>query len=303
MPEGMELAARMAAELAERAREAGGGSLARQAEDVVRQGRDGAAAWEGHRLVTHFQPIFSVRRGACHGYEALLRATDDHTGTGVPPQELFGRVSPGARVRLDWVCRALHLRNFATVDRGERTLFLNVFPEAALSDAVCATEFADLIRYYGLSPRRVCVEILETACADEGMLREAVAAYRDMGVTIAMDDFGIGRSNFDRIAAIRPDIVKIDRSVLVDAVGDEKAHEALPGMVKLLHDAGARVAAEGIESAAEALVAASSGADYLQGFYFARPRPDLLDETFSERILQELLRVRASRAARARVVG
>ena len=303
MPEGMELAARMAQELAERAKEAGGGSLARHAEDVVRQGRDGTASWEGQRLATHFQPIFSVRRGACYGYEALLRAEDEHLGTSVPPQELFGRVSPGSRVRLDWVCRALHLRNFATVDRGERTLFLNVFPDAALSDAVCATEFADLIRYYGLAPRRVCVEILETACADEGLLREAVAAYRDMGVTIAMDDFGIGRSNFDRIVSIRPDIVKIDRSVLVDAVGDEKARESLPGIVKLLHDAGASVAAEGIESAAEALVALSSGADYLQGFYFARPRPNLVDEVFSERILHELLRMRQARASRTKVAG
>ena len=303
MPEGMELAARMAQELAERAKEAGGGTLARHAEDVVRQGRDGTASWEGQRLSTHFQPIFSVRRGACHGYEALLRAEDERLGSAVSPQDLFGQLSPGSRVRLDWICRALHLRNFATVDRGERMLFLNILPDAALSDAVCATEFADLIRYYGLAPRRVCVEILEASCADEGMLREAVAAYRDMGLTIAMDDFGIGRSNFDRIVSIRPDIVKIDRSVLVDAVGDDKAREALPGMVKLLHDAGARVAAEGIESAAEALVAVSSGADFLQGFYFARPRPNLLDETFSERILHELLRVREARAARARVVG
>jgi len=302
MPEGMDHA--VAAALAHaRPEDPGCGTLARHAEDVVRQGRDGSAAWQGHRLATHFQPIFSVRRGACSGYEALLRAEDGRNGAAIPPTRIFEQASGAERVRLDWVCRALHLRNFATVDRGDRTLFLNVFPEAALHDAHCVSEFADLVRYYGMAPRRICVEILETDCADEGLLREAVAAYRDMGVTIAMDDFGIGRSNFDRITSIRPDIVKIDRSVLVDAVGDAKARENLPNVVKLLHDAGARVAAEGIESAAEALVALSSGADYLQGFYFARPRPNLVDEAFSERILHELLRMREATAARTRAVG
>jgi EAL domain-containing protein (putative c-di-GMP-specific phosphodiesterase class I) len=301
MPEGMELAVRGDAEA--RADNLECGALARHAEDVVRQGREGAASWDGHRLATHFQPIFSVRRGACSGYEALLRVHDLQKDVAVPPTRLFERAEAALRVRLDWICRALHLRNFATVDRGDRTLFLNVFPEAALHDARCVAEFADLVRYYGLSPRRVCVEILETDCTDEGLLREAVAAYRDMGVTIAMDDFGVGRSNFDRIASIRPDIVKIDRSVLVDAVGDQKAREALPGIVKLLHDAGSKVAAEGVESAAEALLAVTSGADFLQGFYFARPRANLADETFSERILHELLRVREARTARARVVG
>lgn len=302
MPEGMELAV-AAALAAARRDDQECGALARHAEDVVRQGRDGTTSWEGHRLGTHFQPIFSVRRGACSGYEALLRAEDARTGGPVPPTRLFEQSRGDERVRLDWICRALHLRNFATVDRGDRTLFLNVFPEAALRDAHCVSEFADLVRYYGMAPRRVCVEILETDCADEGLLREAVAAYRDMGVTIAMDDFGVGRSNFDRIVSIRPDIVKIDRSVLADAVGDVKAREALPGIVKLLHDAGARVAAEGIESAAEALVAVTSGADYLQGFYFARPRPNLVDEAFSERILHELLRMREAKAARAKVAG
>jgi EAL domain-containing protein (putative c-di-GMP-specific phosphodiesterase class I) len=299
MAEGMLLAERTADEGAP---EPGCGSFARHAEDVVRQGRDGAAAWRGHRLATHFQPIFSVRQGACHGHEALLRAERGPDGAPVPPQQLFDGTEREDRIRLDWLCRALHLRNFARIDRGERSLFLNVFPEAALSDARCVTEFADLVRYYGLSPRRVCVEILETECADEGLLREAVAAYRDVGVTIAMDDFGVGRSNFDRIVSLRPDIVKIDRSVLVDAVGDAKARAALPGIVRLLHDAGAQVAAEGIESAVEALVAVDAGADFLQGSYFARPRADLLDEAFSERILGELLRVRESKA-RLRAVG
>ncbi len=301
MFEGLQLPVRPEQQQEERGGDLECGELARYAEDLVRQGSDGSVPWQGHRLSTHFQPIFSVRQGACHGYEALMRVADARLGASIPTHLVLDASRGAERVRLDWVCRALHLRNFAKVDAGDRKLFLNIFPEAAVTDAKCVTEFGALIRYYGMAPSRICVEVLETECSDEGLLREAVAIYRAMGVTIAMDDFGIGRSNFDRIVSIRPDIVKIDRSVLVDAVGDEKARDALPGIVRLLHDAGAKVTAEGVESATEAMIAVDSGADFLQGYYFARPRANLVEETFSERILAELLRMRAPKGQRARV--
>jgi len=269
-------------------------SLSRVAEDLVRAGRGESLQWEGVTLWTHFQPIYSVQRAGCLGYEALIRAADSG-GAAIRPERLFASVIAGGNGNLlDWICRALHLRNFATLDPGNRTLFINVHPEAAVRDSHCARDFADLIHYYGLVPKRVCVEILESSCADEGLLREAVSCYRWLGATIAMDDFGVGRSNFDRIVALRPDVVKIDRSVLNDAVGDDKARRMLPAVVELLHEAGAEVAIEGIESAHEALIAMDSGADHLQGFYFAHPSAALLDEALTNRIFAELLRMRGN---------
>ena len=271
-----------------------GHSLSRIAEDLVRAGRGESLQWQGVTLWTNFQPIYSVVRAGCFGYEALIRAADGN-GAAIRPERLFSSIAAAGNANLlDWICRALHLRNFATIDPGNRTLFLNVHPESAVRDSACAGDFADLIRYYGLVPKRVCVEILESSCADEGLLREAVACYRSLGATIAMDDFGIGRSNFDRIVALRPDVVKIDRSVLNDAVGDQKARRMLPAVIELLHEAGAEVAIEGIESAHEALIAMDSGADHLQGFYFAHPSAILPDEGLVNRILGELLRMRGN---------
>ena len=268
--------------------------MSRAAEGLVRASRGETVQWQGLTLRTHFQPIYSIRHGTCFGYEALVRAADME-GVALRPDLLFeSSFATGDGVLLDWICRALHLRSFATVDPGDRTLFINVHPESAIGDAGGARGFADLIRYYGVAPKRVCVEILESSCADEGLLREAVAAYRRMGATIAMDDFGTGRSNFDRIVALRPDVVKIDRSVLNQAVGDEKARRMLPAVVELLHEAGAQVAIEGVESASEALIAIDSGADHLQGFYLAAPSSVLPDETLTRRILAELLRMRGA---------
>jgi EAL domain-containing protein (putative c-di-GMP-specific phosphodiesterase class I) len=110
-----------------------------------------------------------------------------------------------------------------------------------------------------------------------------------MGASIAMDDFGIGRSNFDRVVALRPDVVKIDRSVLAAAMGRERACRVLPGMIDLLHESHARVAVEGIETQREALFAIGAKADYLQGFYFAAPQARLNNEIVGTEILDHLL--------------
>ena len=270
-----------------------GPSLSRTAEDLVRAGNGDSVRWQGLTLRSFLQPIYSVRKSGCIGFEALLRVSDENGA--IRPERLFERATnDGDVVLLDWICRALHLRKFATVDRGDRKLFLNVHPEAAIRDARSIRELADLVRYYGMTASRMVVEILEAPCADEPTLREAVLGYRGLGAGIAMDDFGVGRSNFDRIVALRPDIVKIDRSILTRAVGEAKSRRMLPAIVDLLHEAGAQVAIEGIESAGEALVAIESGADHLQGFHFAAPSAQLPDEGLTSGILAELLRMRGT---------
>ena len=277
-----------------------GHSLSRIAEDLVRTGSAEFIRWQGLELRSHLQPIYSVKQGACIGYEALLRASDA-SGV-VRADRLFERMRLAGDVALlDWICRALHLRKFAMLDRGERKLFLNIHPEVAVHDARSVREFADLVRYYGLPPARLCLEILEAPCTDEALLRDAVRGYRSMGASIAMDDFGQGRSNFDRIVALRPDLVKIDRAILIRAVGESRSRRVLPSIVELLHEAGAEVAVEGIESADEALVAIDSGADHLQGFHLAPPSASLPDEALTRGILAELLRMRGAR--RLAVVG
>ncbi|HEX7605901.1 MAG TPA: EAL domain-containing protein [Usitatibacter sp.] len=264
-------------------------SLAHAAEELVRAAGGSSLQWEGASLTTHFQPIYCVRRAACLGFEALVRASDE-SGTAVSPEELFARVPDHSRSLLDWTCRALHLRNYATVDPGDRTLFINIHPEAAVRDARRGREFAELIRYYGLVPKRVCVEILEAPCSSEKLLREAVECYRGLGASIAMDDFGVGCSNFDRIVALRPDVVKVDRSILAGVVGNEKARRMLPGMIELLHEFQCKVAVEGIESRAAALLAIEAKADYLQGYFFAGPQSRLADEFDGAALLDKLLR-------------
>ncbi|MFZ3323299.1 MAG: EAL domain-containing protein [Usitatibacter sp.] len=270
-------------------------TLAHAAEEIVRASPGSSVDWRGASLVTHFQPIFNVRHGKCSGFEALVRAVDDDGA--VAWEDLHGRTIESARVLLDWTCRAMHLRNYARVDPGDLTLFINIHPEAAVRDAGRAKEFAGLIRYYGLTPKRVCVEVLQAACSNEAKLEEAVEGYRGLGVSIAMGDFGMGCSNFDRVVALAPDVVKIDRALLAGTVGNERSRRMLPGMVALLHEAHTKVAVEGIETRAEALLAVEAKADFLQGMFFAGPQAALAEGGAGRERLDQLLR--AARLAAA----
>ena len=248
-------------------------------------------AFNEHELTSAFQPIYAVAQGQVAGYEGLLRATAA-PGRTIRINTLLSGLNDDEVVSLDRTARTLHLRTYASVDPGDKLLFLNLHPVAALAEAGNAKNMRGRVAYFGLPPSRICFEILEGACADEGRLVDAVAACREMGFAVAMDDFGVERSNFDRVAALRPDYVKLDRSVLANAMGDAKARRMLPSLIDILHASGAHVVVEGIEDSAGALLAIEAGADLLQGFYFAAPSAKLHDDELTGRILRELVRMR-----------
>lgn len=269
-------------------------SLSRLAEDLVRAGSGETVVWQGLTLRSFLQPVYSVAEARLVGFEALARA-HDADGNAVRPDRLFREAhAKGDGLLLDWICRGLHLRKFATVDAGARRLFINVHPETAIRDGRSMRDLVELVRYYGMRPGSLCLEIIEAPCADEALLREAVQGYRQLGATVAMDDFGLGGSNFDRIVSLRPDLVKIDRTILVRAVGHAKARRMLPSIIELLHATGAQVGIQSVESATDALEAIEAGVDQLQGSHFAPPSAQLPDESLTQGILSELLRMRGS---------
>lgn len=242
-------------------------------------------AW---RIGTSFQPLFGVHSAALAGYEALARPVNP-VGEAVAPADYFASHAGADLTRVDRECRRAHLSRFAALDDGVGFLYLNVHPRALLADV--ATDLRGEFARHGIAPARVCLEILEDECGDEGLLAEVAIACREAGIRVAMDDFGIARSNFDRLAAVQPDFVKIDRSLLNEAVGCAKARRVLPSVIRMLHDAGTEVVVEGIEEAAEALCAIESGADYLQGHYFGTPRPSLSPDPMATDLICKLKKI------------
>lgn len=229
--------------------------------------------FSGLRIASRFQPIFSLAHQRVVGFEALMRATTPEGASWAPLDVLAEARDDAALVHLDRLCRAVHLRNYVLQDAGNAWLFLNVNPRVIAEGGFLEGQFGDELQRVGLSPRRVVIEILETALMDDRLLIEAVRHYRELGCLIAVDDFGAGHSNFDRIARLCPDIVKLDRSIVLQAAGDRGVRALVPGMVSLLHESGSLVVMEGIETEREAMIAMDADADFVQGRYFAPPTP------------------------------
>ncbi len=227
-----------------------------------------AVCWQGYLLFSHFQPIVSLPLQRTVGFEALMRARDS-SGQAVSPLALIDAArARGEALALDRCARQMHLRYCPAVP--QRWLFLNMLPEAFV-DAASVSSFLDELARCDIAPHGIVIEVLESALAQDAALIDAVASLRAAGLLLALDDFGAGHSNFDRIWKLRPDIVKLDRSFALSLETDPLVRRLLPRIVSLLHEAGALVVLEGIETEAQAEAAVAADVDLVQGYFFAKP--------------------------------
>lgn len=231
-----------------------------------------AAAFEDVAIRSVFQPIYSLAHSRMVGVEGLMRCTGPR-GEPVSPLQILNRTgrSEAQDIFLDRLCRYLHLNNMVAHVPDAYWLFMNVSAQAVTAGRHYGSYFAELLGQLDFPAHRIVIEILEDGIADERLLAWAVDYYRELGCIIAIDDFGAGQSNFNRVWAINPDIVKLDRSLVVRATTDARTRRALPNLVDLLRESGCLVLMEGIETEAEAVTAVQSGVDMVQGYYFAKP--------------------------------
>jgi len=239
-------------------------------------------------LQSHFQPIFSLAHKRAVGYEALLRARKAN-GEPVSPLIVFDMPeNERETILLDRLSRNLHVRNFSAQSNSNNWLFLNVDPLMTVKGCQYGPFFKELLLRYNIPAHRTVVEILESSIDDEFMLIEAVKFYKDLGCLVAIDDFGAGHSNFDRIWRLSPEIVKLDRSIIVQAEIDIKIRRILPNLIKLIHESGSLSLIEGVETEQQALIAMDSGVDFIQGFYFGKPSKTLKDKHNIAKLMPDL---------------
>ncbi|WP_025166001.1 EAL domain-containing protein [Pseudomonas taeanensis] len=233
--------------------------------------------YRGLTLTSHFQPIFSIAHGRAVGYEGLVRARHDD-GRPETPATLLALPNDGQQcLELDRTCRTLHMHNFARQASGQAWLFLNLNSQYLVTERPDIGFTRNLLQATGIPAHRLVIEIIESEVRDQAQLKQFIRYFRELGCLIAIDDFGAGHSNFDRIWDLEPDIVKIDRRLIQDASNSPRVGRILNGIVSLLHEAGSLVVIEGVESEHEALLAIAANADMVQGFYFAKPQPRLSD--------------------------
>lgn len=129
-------------------------------------------------------------------------------------------------------------------------------------------------RGYGVDPSRLTLEILEHSnYVEESSYTAAIQKLRTAGVRIALDDIGVGSSNFRMILVTRPSQLKVDRCLVDGLAGDPYRQATLRAIRVLADQVGAQIVAEGVERECDLAQLRELGVEYAQGYLFSRPLP------------------------------
>ena len=220
-----------------------------------------------------YQPIVSLADRSVVAHEALLRGVVDNREVG-GGDLFFVAEQAGWLHRLDRIGRESAVAG-AVPWLGDDDLFVNFNPNSIFRPQVCLASTERAVHDTGIAPEQLVFEVVEShAIADRGHLVSILDHYRSLGWRVALDDVGTGWSSLSLLAAVRPDVVKLDKR-LVQELPDDGARTVLKAVTDLAHQLGAVVVAEGIETERLAEEVTALGADMGQGWLFGRPvRPD-----------------------------
>jgi len=129
------------------------------------------------------------------------------------------------------------------------------------------------IHAHGVDPQRIVFEITELG-GDIQRLADVVARYREAGARIAIDDFGAGYSQLDRVLALQPDILKLDMRLFQEAAKGGPSSDVVRALAQMAEKTGCWIIAEGVETEAQLSFALECGSRYVQGYLFAQAQLD-----------------------------
>ena len=230
------------------------------------------ARFRGRVLGTLFQPVVE-RSGLVLGHEAYLRVLEGE-GLGLPAHAVFLDARDDEElVHLDRVARTLHALNFL-LEREQQGgwLSLNVHPQLirAVRDHH-GHVFETVLSRCGLTPERIVLELTDDGFESLPRLAGAIEAYRERGYRVAIDNFGRHSSDLDRLEALAPDIVKLDRCLIGHFGHLSLAKRVMTELAAEARRLGLQLGIQCIENPLQLQVAREAGADWLQGHLLGRP--------------------------------
>jgi EAL domain-containing protein (putative c-di-GMP-specific phosphodiesterase class I) len=211
-----------------------------------------------------FQPIVRAGDGSVFAQEALMRSSEPalpHPGAVLEAAERTGRLHDvGQRVRA-------RVGTAMGASPEGWSFFVNVHPQDLLDPALYLADAA-----LSRASERVVLEITERASLDAMPdVRDRIAKLRELGFRIALDDLGAGYAGLTSFALLEPEFVKLDMSLVRDVHQNTTKQKVIGSMVRLCHDMGKQIIAEGVESRDERDALVELGCDLLQGYLFAKP--------------------------------
>ena len=252
-----------------------------------------ALANPGDQLYLQYQPIFDTLTREVHGFEALVRWNHPTRGAIRPDQfiplaEANGSIKALGRWVLETAC--------ITASKWPHpwTISVNLSP-VQLQEHRLMRDVREVLRYSGLPPERLQLEITEGVMVDtSNQILSRLKALRELGVLIAIDDFGTGYSSLQYLERLPCDTIKIDRSFVNAIESDQAARSIASAVIRLCHELGHQVVAEGVETEGQLDILAELGCQRTQGWLLGKAMPaDRIVPVFGDNPLYEAGRVAA----------
>ena len=229
-------------------------------------------ALERDQFYLVFQPEVDLTSGRVVGAEALVRWNHLERGVlspaeFVPLAEETGEILPLGSWILSEACR--EAARWARFADEPFTIAVNLSAREFEEEALVSRAAEELDRS-GLPPEALRLEITETALLRNGPVANgALAALKEIGVQLALDDFGVGYSSLSYLSRLPVDVVKIDQSFVAGMEADDRQRAIVNAVVQLAHACGAQIVAEGVESSDQVGSLQTWGCRSAQGFLFS----------------------------------
>ncbi len=232
-------------------------------------------------FTVHYQPIVKLSTNEIVYYEALARLSDDiapgiDPGVFIPVMERYGLIGELTRLVLSEVTKTLKK------NKG-KCIFTNLSAKC-FSDRTLLNFIKNCVLESKSQPEQFGFEITESSMLNDiSQTKEWIYKIKKLGCRFAIDDFGSGFMSFNVLRELPVDIFKIDGKI-VKQVMDDSSSSAMIKSVKLMANLlGKEIVAEWIEGPEIEKLIKSFGIEYGQGFYYAKPGPDLISEIKSRK--------------------
>ena len=232
------------------------------------------AAYENQEFTLYFQPKVDIKTEQLMGIEALMRWNHPEKGIVTPGAFIPVAEEIGLITKIDeWGMREACRQNKRWQDEGLDPVKISVnVSQAQFYETDIVSTIKDILDETGLDAKWLDIELTETmAMKDIDRTIEILNEISDLGCSISMDDFGSGYSSLSSLKIIPIDILKIDRSLVVDVETNAASKHITTAIVNLAKSMEVTVLAEGIETKGQSDFLADLNVDLAQGFLFGKP--------------------------------
>ncbi|MCK5003206.1 MAG: EAL domain-containing protein [Gammaproteobacteria bacterium] len=233
-------------------------------------------AIENNELVIHYQPTIDIHNNEISGVEALLRWQHPEKGIISPDDFLQVAIESGLIISIgEWMIKTIchQLRVWKDAGMENQNVSINLTAKQ-FKDQDLVSAFKIALDEHQVEASELTIEVTEkTLISSEGEIEATLVKLHDMGMTISVDDFGIGFASLTNLKDLPIDVVKIDDAFIAGVPDNEQDVAVVTAIAGLTRGLKLKLLAEGIENERQLNMLKGLGCQYAQGFYWSKALP------------------------------